>query len=79
MKHVKLVRVIKRERRGEATQAEAAQPSPAPEAAANAREMRDVVSGWVREHHQRSEEFRRNYSTLLRELGFTAPRAGVAV
>jgi hypothetical protein len=79
MKHVKLVRVIKRERRSEAGQSGDACPSPAPEATANAREMRDVVSGWVREHHHRSEEFRRNYSTLLRELGFTAPRAGVAV
>ena len=37
------------------------------------REVRGVVSGWVREHSRRAEEFRSNYSTLLKELGFAPP------
>lgn len=73
MENAKKVRVVKREERGRATvmSGDAHRQTPAP-----AREARDVVSGWVRDHHRRSEEFRRNYSTLLSELGFAAPRAG---
>ena len=69
----KRVRVVKREQRLEA----AAPDRPSPVAAAlPAREVKDVVSGWVREHQRRSEEFRNNYSTLLGQLGLTAPWAG---
>jgi len=69
------VRVVKRERRQE----DAASVGPRPAAAAPAaREVKDVVSGWVREHQRRSEEFRNNYSTLLGQLGLTAPWAGKA-
>jgi len=71
----KRVRVVKRERRHEA----AAPDCPRPAAAAGAaREVKDVVSGWVREHQRRSEEFRNNYSMLLGQLGLTAPWAGKA-
>ena len=45
-------------------------------AAAVVREVRDVVSDWVRDHRQRSDEFRRNYSVLLGEMGFKAPNYG---
>ena len=45
-------------------------------AAAAVREVRDVVSDWVRDHRQRSDEFRRNYSALLGEMGFKAPSYG---
>jgi hypothetical protein len=34
------------------------------------REVREVVSDWVRDHQRRADEFRRNYSTLLGEVGF---------
>ena len=74
MEHEKRVRVVKRERRQE----EAAAPVEARPAAPAAREAKDVVSGWVREHQRRSEEFRDNYSTLLGQLGLTAPWAARA-
>ena len=45
-------------------------------AAAAVREVKEVVSDWVRDHRQRSDEFRRNYSTLLGEMGFKAPSYG---
>jgi hypothetical protein len=41
--------------------------------AAPNREVRDVVSDWVRDHRRRADEFRRNYSTLLGEVGFKSP------
>lgn len=47
-------------------------------AAAAVREVRDVVSDWVRDHRQRSDEFRRNYSSLLGEMGFKSPSYGRA-
>ena len=67
------IRVIKRESR----QAEGAQAAPAPRAAAAKRperEVKDVVSGWVRDHQQRADEFRRNFAHLLRDMGFAPPQ-----
>lgn len=73
--HGKRVRVVKREQAGREAQAVAAPNKPA--AAINpVREVKEVVSGWVREHQRRSEEFRRNYSSLLNDLGLTTPRGG---
>lgn len=75
MQNEKRVRIVKRGRSQEAE----APINPRPAAAAGAaREVKDVVSGWVREHQRRSEEFRNNYSTLLGQLGLTAPWAGKA-
>jgi hypothetical protein len=37
------------------------------------REMKSVVSRWVREHRQRSEEFRRTFATLWRSGEFPLP------
>ena len=37
------------------------------------REMKNVVSRWVREHRQRSEEFRRNFATLWQSGEFQIP------
>jgi hypothetical protein len=42
------------------------------------RELKTVVSSWVREHRQHSEEFRRTFTSLLREVGFRAPSASRA-
>ena len=39
------------------------------------RELKSVVSGWISEHRQRSEEYRRAFTDLLRESGFRSPRA----
>ena len=39
------------------------------------RELKTVVSGWVREHRQRSEEYRRALTEMLKESGFCPTRA----
>ena len=75
MGQAKQIRIIKGGRAARQTQA--AQEAAGIKSAAEAvREVRDVVSDWVRDHRQRSEEFRRNYSTLLGEVGFKAPSYG---
>ncbi|HEX8290282.1 MAG TPA: hypothetical protein VF570_00925 [Pyrinomonadaceae bacterium] len=75
MGQAKQIRVIKGGRA--AREAQAAQEAPGVKSAAAAvREVRDVVSDWVRDHRQRSDEFRRNYSTLLGEMGFKTPNYG---
>ncbi len=75
MEQTKRIRVIKGGRA--AREAEAAQQSPGVKSAAAAvREVKEVVSDWVRDHRQRSEEFRRNYSALLGEMGFKTPNYG---
>jgi len=48
----------------------AAVPGPA---APSEREMKTVVSRWVREHRQRSEEFRLTFAALLKGGGFQLP------
>ena len=63
------VRIIKREQRGQ--QAPAAAPA-APAAPAE-RDIKTVVSGWVSDHRRRTEEFRRNYTDLLKGVGFSSP------
>ena len=73
MGHAKRVRIIKGGRA--AREAEAAPAAGGSDAAAS-REVKAVVSDWVREHRLRSDEFRRNYSSLLCELGFKAPSFG---
>ncbi|MFL6333860.1 MAG: hypothetical protein ACJ754_11160 [Pyrinomonadaceae bacterium] len=75
MGQAKQIRVIKGGRA--AREAETApQATGVKSAAAAVREVKDVVSDWVRDHRQRSDEFRRNYSTLLGEMGFKTPSYG---
>ena len=75
MEQTKRIRVIKGGRA--AREAEAAQEVVGVKSAAAAvREVKEVVSDWVRDHRQRSEEFRRNYSALLGEMGFKTPNYG---
>lgn len=77
MQQTKQVRVIKGGRAArEAESAREAAPAGVKSAAAAVREVKDVVSDWVRDHRQRSEDFRRNYSRLLGEVGFKAPNYG---
>jgi len=75
MGQAKQVRIIKGGRAARETQA-AQEVLSVKSAAAAVREVKDVVSDWVRDHRQRSDEFRRNYSTLLGEMGFKAPNYG---
>jgi hypothetical protein len=37
------------------------------------REIKTVVTNWVREHRQRSEEFRLTFAALLKGGGFQLP------
>ena len=37
------------------------------------RELKNVVSRWVREHRQRSEEFQRTFAAMLKGGGFHLP------
>jgi len=75
MGQAKQVRVIKGGRAARETQA-AQEVAGVKSAAAAVREVKDVVSDWVRDHRQRADEFRRNYSALLGEVGFKAPDYG---
>jgi hypothetical protein len=78
MEDARRVRIIKGGRavRGAATAREAgAKADGDAHASVAGREVRDVVSDWVRDHRQRAEEFRRNYSTLLGEMGFKSPHS----
>ena len=74
MQQNRTLRVVKREQRGQtqsSTQAVSAAATPArnPE-----RELRAVVSGWVREHREGAEELRRAAAVLL---SGARPRASV--
>ena len=75
MEQTKRIRVIKGGRAARETQA-AQEAVGVKTAAAAVREVKEVVSDWVRDHRQRSEEFRRNYSALLGEMGFKTPDYG---
>ncbi len=74
MGQAKQIRVIKGGRAARETQPQ--QAASVKTAAAAVREVKEVVSDWVRDHRQRSDEFRRNYSTLLGEMGFKTPNYG---
>ena len=77
MGQAKQIRVIKGGRAAREAQPPPQQQAAAVKTAAAAvREVKEVVSDWVRDHRQRSEEFRRNYSTLLGEMGFKTPNYG---
>jgi hypothetical protein len=79
MEHARRVRIIKGGRAGreaeQAREAGAKTDGGRPDSRAATREVRDVVSDWVRDHRQRADEFRRNYSTLLGEMGFKSPHS----
>ncbi len=72
MAETKRIRIIKGGRAAHAAEA-AGGAAEAKAASEPAREVRAVVSDWVRDHRRRSDEFRRNYSALLGEVGFKLP------
>lgn len=47
--------------------------TPLTPAAPSERELKNVVSRWVREHRQRSEEFQRTFAAMLKGGGFHLP------
>jgi hypothetical protein len=70
------VRVIKRDKRESAESATVVAAAPLEESTETAeRRLKTVVSGWVREHQQRSEEYRQMFASLLKETGFRPSRA----
>lgn len=75
MAETKRVRIIKGGRAARVAEAAGGAAEVKVESAP-AREVRAVVSDWVRDHRQRSDEFRRNYSALLGEVGFKLPSFG---
>ena len=72
MKQNRPVRIIKSEQRLQA----ASEPKPAGNMGfkTTERELKTVVSSWVREHQQRSEEYRRAFAKMLKENTLLAPR-----
>ncbi|HKR00454.1 MAG TPA: hypothetical protein VJT09_07260, partial [Pyrinomonadaceae bacterium] len=73
MQQNRSVRVVKRDQR---MRAEANLNAPCEETPENSeRKLKNIVSGWVREHKERSEEYQRMFSSLLRETGFRPSRA----
>lgn len=73
MKQNRVVRIVKRGQK--ANTETVAQAAVAVNAEPSERELKSVVSGWIHEHRQRSEEYRRTFADLLRESGFRSPRA----
>jgi hypothetical protein len=68
------VRVIKREQRAGGNEAAAA-PTGVTQRNASERDMRAVVTGWVREHREGVQDYRRALSTLFARLDAGATRA----
>ena len=68
MGHKYQVRVIKQGQKERPVEAE--MPATAGRTEPTEREMRTVVSDWVREHRQRTDEYRRTFAGLLRQVGF---------
>ena len=78
MPEAKRVRIIKGGRGAGVAEAAGGAANVARQAE-SAREVKAVVSDWVRDHRRRSDEFRRNYSALLGEVGFKMPSFGGGV
>jgi hypothetical protein len=73
MQQKRPVRVVKRDER---MRAETNANTPCENGPENGeRKLKAVVSGWVREHKERSAEYQRMFATILREAGFRSPRA----
>ena len=77
--NIRRVRVIKRDQRSCADSHAGAEVVTAGDTKSSEHEMKTVVSGWVSEHRQRSEDFRRAFAGLLREVGFNPTPASARV
>ncbi len=81
MKQTRPIRIVKHGQRTQsaacaAAVAEEKRGLRAPEP--SEREVRTVVSSWVREHRQHAEEFQRNYASILCKAGLMLPSACAA-
>jgi hypothetical protein len=73
MKQNRPVRIVKHDQR--VSSGSVAKAAGEENAKPSERELKTVVSGWVREHRQRSEEYRRAFSNLLKESGLRSQGA----
>lgn len=73
MQQNRQVRVIKRDERARAESTTKATDEG--DMKSSERELKAVVSGWVREHRQRSEEYRRAFANMLKESSLRPSRA----
>jgi hypothetical protein len=65
MREVRKIRLI-RKNKPQAEIVDSAEPTPLTRSQPTEREIKTVVSSWVREHRQRSEEFRITFAALLK-------------
>jgi hypothetical protein len=69
MQHNRPVRIVKRDERARSEQTPQAAAAVG-DAKSSERELKAVVAGWVREHRQHAEQYRRAVAGLLRERAF---------
>ena len=63
------VRIVKRDQRARSEQTPQATTSEGGAVKNTERELKNVVAGWVREHRQQAEQYRRAVTSMLRERG----------
>lgn len=72
MRENRRVRLV-RKSKPQADNESSAEAAPLTPAEPSERELKNVVSRWVREHRRRSEEFQRTFAALLKGGGFHLP------
>ncbi len=70
MQHNRPVRIVKRDQRARSEQTPQAAAPEGGAVKSTERDMKAVVAGWVREHRQQAEQYRRAVASLLRERAF---------
>ncbi|HEY0380433.1 MAG TPA: hypothetical protein VGC87_26205 [Pyrinomonadaceae bacterium] len=63
------VRIVKRDQKARTEQTPQATTAEVGVAKSSERELKAVVAGWVREHRQQAEQYRRAVAGMLRERG----------
>jgi hypothetical protein len=72
MREVRKIRLI-RKGKPQAEVVGSVEPTPVTHSQPSEREIKTVVSSWVREHRQRSEQFQLTFAALLKGGGFHLP------
>ena len=75
MQHNRPVRIVKRDERARSEQTPQAAAPAGGAAKSSERELKAVVAGWVREHRQQAEQYRRAVADLLRRERAFGPSA----
>ena len=69
MQHNRPVRIVKRDQRARTEQTPQATTAEGGAVKNPERDMKAVVAGWVREHRQQAEQYRRAVAGMLRDSG----------